>query len=661
VPHFTRYTFALSESESEEQQHLEVPMDLFLEADEDSMIQKRPREDFQGQEMQMEDEIKPLNLNSGFKFSISPQGKMFLPAVDGSLVSYSLDFDNTPMISGLKIQMEGIKQSIESKARGVENDEACINMLEEVVYKLARNYSGMETNTEFSSEAMMWSLFCVLFGNPNINMANLLEIPTLEPLDTENTTEINLKRKKALVSWLCFWGFDSTNIKDTGRTILYNILNGKILEAVKCAEDNNFAFLATLLSLSSTDNTREKIGKQLALWKKNKIFDTFPESIAIIYEILAGNIDAAQAQNWWEKLILLATFKYRKNASFNEIFIDFQRNYSGDEWAVSKYKEGHLDICYNLMRFFVNPSSLSCGMFNPFTFQEHFSLGTCWLLYYCIFTYSKFSNFKKFISPSADKYFTALNMLSLSFAEELINENKWDLAVYIMRFHPNSESIIRDVINRNIHLDSSGYNIEEYVDIPSSWYDEARALFQKSIFQFKSSFNRFIECGIYYKSYELLMNEIGPELIIQYAGNELYTKLYVEVLEKLIEHAGDIPAWLLGGDVYVKYCDLASVFDGRSKFANFEEIQAYFNTIKFVFKGIGDLPKASLKQRIAIGIMEGSLNSWKLILLKARDLIHNTGDLGYCEPCLYAQNEDLLRFTENLAYKFVRNISLTSS
>ena len=195
--HFTRYTFAISESDEEEQM-ADIPIELSINSDQASHSSKRIREDFQPQLIQAEAESKPLVFTSKFRFSVSPQGKIYLPAEDGSLVRYFLTFDNAEAEIGLKIHQAELKF-----LKNPEDQKFEIEKLEKFWFDLAQTYSGMDDSNKIPSEAMVWTLFCVLFGNPSINIRQILETPMIVDSEYMNPNQKQLKRKKALYSWLC--------------------------------------------------------------------------------------------------------------------------------------------------------------------------------------------------------------------------------------------------------------------------------------------------------------------------------------------------------------------------------------------------------------------------------------------------------------------------
>lgn len=662
VFHFTRYTFNISESESEDEPIIDIPIDLSMNT-EPLQNSKRPREDFQPQIIPEQD-VKPLNFRSGFRIGISPQGKVFLPAEDGTLVRYYLNFDNAEAEIGLNLQIEELRYASHN------SNPNQMEFLENFWFKLAQAYTGMDT---IPSEAMLWSLFCVLFGNPNISPRKILD--TLMSTDDIylNHDQKQLQRKKALHEWLSAWDMPFIESHDPGENILNMILNGKITESVKYACEMDYPVLANLISQTSTDFIRKNIQDQIDKWKYNDVLSTFPKSISNLYNVLAGNIGVIQNINWKQQLLLRILYKHSKNTDISMIFSEL--NFQSYPEPLSDFNEDLADICYSLLQVFCNPSFLHPDVLHPYTLQKHFSLGTSWVLYFS-FTqlFKASSHFDDVNRAEMENLFREIESISFGFAEELINEGKWHLGVYVLSFYIDYNyinkdfkllncsnrlvnDIIKDIIYRNVHLDNNTAAIFEHLSLPSDLVDEAQALYDKYLFQFNSSFTRYLECSDYNKAYELVVNEIAPDLIIKSSGAELYTKLYTDVLKKLQIYHHQIMAWDLGGEVYIEYLELASVFENCKRPNTTDELFNLAHRIDRIFPHIQDFPKAVLKQKAAIGIMESNLNSWRLILCEAKEDHNLLSSYEKLQTTILCQNEDSLRSIEHLVYRYYKSAS----
>ena len=69
------------------------------------------------------------------------------------------------------------------------------------------------------------------------------------------------------------------------------ILEGNLKDAVKYSIDMNHPILANLLTQTNTDIIRNIIKEQIDFFERQRLFDTFPDSIKNLYHLLAGNID----------------------------------------------------------------------------------------------------------------------------------------------------------------------------------------------------------------------------------------------------------------------------------------------------------------------------------------------------------------------------------
>ena len=298
-------------------------------------------------------------------------------------------------------------------------------------------------------------------------------------------------------------------------------------------------------------------------------------------------------------------FKFPKYSSVKEIFSDLDQNYRFESRPESVYNTKFVDVCYSLLEIFANPSGFTVNMLNPYSFQGHFSLGTTWLLQFSFFyLFRESSEYEELSRSFIENTFKEVEFISYSLAEELVNSGKWELAVHVLSFCPNSEEMIKNILFRNIFL-SQNSKIDE--NIPSAWIEEAQALYEKNIFQFESSFDRYLECAEYCKAFQLFMSEIGPDHIIRYTGTELYEKLYLKVLKTLEINSHQIVGWVLSGEVYIEYVNLAQMFERFKKPNSFDEVFSLLQRIECLFLPIQGLPKAVVKQKAAVGIMESSL------------------------------------------------------
>ena len=164
--------------------------------------------------------------------------------------------------------------------------------------------------------------------------------------------------------------------------------------------------------------------------------------------------------------MLLMLYKYRKNSHISEIFSDLLE-YTRENPPVSLIGNDYTDICYYLLELYSNPTSLNPKLFHPFNFQSYFSLGTSWLLHFSFYSLSLDSNdFGSLNQSSFENTFQDLSFISYSFSEELINNKKWELAIYVLSFCKGSDSLIKDIIFRNINPDCNLDLLIGYLKVP---------------------------------------------------------------------------------------------------------------------------------------------------------------------------------------------------
>lgn len=641
----------MSESEEEEEERIVEFPSISLEPDVMSIDSKRLNEDFHNESISNEVDIRPLNFRNCFKIGVSPQGKIFLPCENGELVAYSLDFDNTEAERALKIQIQEL-QPMNTRTEPVRYP---FQQLEKYWTTLAKSFSG-EDPDKLSVEAMMWSLFSVLFGDFNSNFKEIHQTNMRTEPEFLNKGHKELKRKKGLYNWLCEWTVNIMQGHDIGKNILNKILSGNYKESVKYACKSDHVILGNLLSMTNTNYFRELVKKQIDDWRTQHVFATFSKSIQDLYKMLSGDFEIANGLNWKQSLILLILFAFPKHEFISQIFEELDRAYQPTK-PESLMKANFADISYLLLGLFSNPYHLSPDMFHPYNFQSHFSLGTSWLLRFSLLhLYEESPDFEEFNNSSSRNFFEDLDFLSSAFAEELVNRGEWEKAIYVLSFSAKSENMIKEILFRNAHLICTTEFLVGHVKLPVEWIDQAQALFDKCAFHFSSSFQRYIGCSEYYKAYELFMNEIGPDYIIKYSGEVLYQKLYVEVLGKIQPHAHQIAAWVLSGEVYIEYLSLALLFSKKVRPDYTSQIYDLIQKIEALFLPVLGLPKAVLKQKAALGIMQFNLNSWRLQLCEAKESLNLLSNYEKLQCTDFSQNEDLLRLSENLVYKYLKNL-----
>jgi hypothetical protein len=291
----------------------------------------------------------------------------------------------------------------------------------------------------------------------------------------------------------------------------------------------------------------------------------------------------------------------------------------------SKYYFNALDVCYHILDFYSNPIEFvtegkTAKLVHPFTSSDYLSYGLSWLLYV---------NLKAIIDSEIDRQdinvegydmhmirenIDKLRLLSYRFAEELEINGKWEWAIYVLLFEPDSHQRVLDILSRNIEetideVSSKQEFLEEKLGISSRLIESAKALKLEYRKDFASSILKYIKAELYLRAHDILLSETGPDFIIGYSGKELYTNLYQNILSCLEEYSYHIAPWSLSGKIYVDYCILSNTCADFSKL-DYKDFEDNLHRIEELMLTIEHLPRNSLKQKAAISIMQTQLSKW---------------------------------------------------
>lgn len=651
VQHFTRFQLRWDEDEDEEEENkehddpvLQIPLEIESES-----VNSRRRFELPESSSEVEKiEVQTLDFSRKFKFSISPQGLMYLPTASGALKGYRLYFENEQAVKGLDILMNQIRY-------GSQDYYASTKHLECIWYRMARIYIRDTTYANISNDAQLWTLVNVLFGSPFINISNLSseEVPFKEGSFTD--AQIQLIRKKAFFTWLKAWKTEEN--LDPKRRILFKLANGEISQAAAEAAKTGFFYLANLISLTPTEFTKTELEYQIDQWTRANVFQNFNRNIAEIYEILAGKFEILPDYlNWKQKVFLILQYKSLNYYGVIQGINEFERSFVNNTDMKSRFNEKYSDICYSLLNFYSNPgSNFVADMLNPFGFQNHFSLGTSWLLFYSLFTIFEVSEeYRDINNENIKSVFSKLEFLTEAFAEELVNSGKWQLAVYILKFSKNSSHILKKIVSKNIHIDDWQIDLE-YITEQVPLIELAKALHEKHSFNFLSSFNAYIESENINLASDIAIHEIAPLYIIKYTGITLYDKLYTGVLEKIVEKSIEMNRIVLEEEIYIDYLKIVLKMHEKRRPANDEELCRFLVKADEVKVKILRLPRSSFNQQVAISIMQTCLNEWRLKLFETKNMIDGIVETRMLDCVDECSLEDLLRFSEMIGELYLKS------
>lgn len=637
------------EEENQANREMEVPiLRIPLDIDSESVSSKRRLELPESVSELEKPEILSLDFSRRYKFSVSPQGLFYLPSPNGVLRGYKLYFENEQAEKGLDVLISQIQY-------GSKDYFDTTKHLECIWYRMAQIYLRDTTYVNISNEAQVWTLVNVLFGSYFLDVSdmNSMEVPAKEGVFDE--TQVQIMRKKAFFSWIKTWRTDEG--VEAGKRILHFLASKEIGQAAAEAVKTGFLYLANLIALTPTEYTKTELQYQIEQWKQTNVFQSFTPNIAEIYEVLAGIFKKLpDSFDWKQKLSLILQYKSLSYHSLTQVVNEFLNNYSQSSNLNSKFNEKYEDTCYSLIRFYSNPGHyFTPSILHPFGFQNHFSLGISWLLFYSLFTTFQVSEeYRNISNDHIRSVFDRLEFLTEAFAEELVNSGKWQLAVYVLKYSKKSLPIIKKIIGRNTHINDRPIDLECIVEyLPQ--IDLARALHERQSFNFMKAFDGYIESGNIGLASDIVIHELAPLYIIRYKGQTLYSRLYENVLEKIFERSKEENRIVLEEEIYIDYLNIVSKKFQKWKPDDEESLSKALAEVDMVNMKILRLPRGSSNQQKAISIMQTLLNKWKLKLLQVKNMM-----IGFFEPEFLSyvsecNNEDFLRFAELIGEVYLKS------
>jgi hypothetical protein len=632
------------EDRKAEEPIIRIPLDI----DSESVNSKRKLELPESVSELEKPESLSLDFSRPFKFSVSPQGLFYLPSPNGVLRGYKLSFENEQAIKGLDVIMSQINY-------GSRDYFSTPKHLECIWYRMAQIYLRDTTYTNISNEAQVWTLVNVLFGSYFVDVSDMssMELPSKEGVFDE--TQVQIMRKKAFFSWLKTWKNDEG--VEAGRRILHKLALGQIGQAAAEAVKTGFLYLANLIALTPTEYTRTELQYQIEQWKNSNVFQSFTPNLAEIYEVLAGIFTKLpDSFDWKQKLSLILQYKSLSYHNITQVINEFLNSCSESSNLKSRFNQDYEDFCYLLIRFYSNPSHFfTPQLLNPYGFQSHFSVGISWLLFYSLYSIFEVSEEYRNINNERIRFvFDQLEFLTEAFAEELVNNEKWQLAVFVLKFSKKPSTIVRKIIARNTHINDCPIDSECISEFLPQ-IELARALHERQSFNFMKAFNGYLESGNIGLASDIVIHELAPLYIIKYKGKTLYSRLYENVLEKIFEKSIEENRIVLEEEIYIDYLNIVLKKYQKWRPEDEESLSKALAEVDMVNMKILRLPRGSFNQQRAISIMQTLLNKWKLKLLQVKNMMSGIVEAEFLNNVSECNNEDLLRFAELIGEVYLKS------
>ncbi|KAK1968325.1 hypothetical protein LY78DRAFT_655304 [Colletotrichum sublineola] len=354
--------------------------------------------------------------------------------------------------------------------------------------------------------------------------------------------------------------------------------------------DKNFR-LATLVSLiGSNDESKKDMRAQLSEWQDANFLSEFADPIRAIYELLSGNSCVCEGKkgvpledrmesfviskrfglDWKQAFGLRLWYAISREDDISAAVRIFQDDVAQDReqrpqtWFIEQGipalwqdqdQDQREDLLWGLLKLYADKQADLEAVLRPENSQlSPFNVRLSWQLSRALLSTNKVS-----YGPNATEKADAL---TISFADQLINEGSWLEATFVLLHLSQPEmrvKAVQDNLCRHAGLlgPEIGINFTTLVQtlkIPAAWIWEAQALYMRAV---KKDASAEVQCllraGSYPEAHDVFVHKVAPSAVISRDYDEL-----MAILSRFEGHDGDIAGWTLGGEVYKAFLELVN-------------------------------------------------------------------------------------------------------
>ncbi|KAK1579834.1 nucleoporin autopeptidase [Colletotrichum navitas] len=365
----------------------------------------------------------------------------------------------------------------------------------------------------------------------------------------------------------------------------------RIQDACKYLIDGKNFRLATLVSLiGSNDESKKDVREQLSEWQDANFLSEFSDPIRAIYELLSGNSCVCEGKkgvpledriesfviskrfglDWKQAFGLRLWYSISREDDISAAVRIFQDDVAQDReqrpqtWFIEQGipalwqdqdQDQREDLLWGLLKLYADEQADLEAVLRPENSQlSPFNVRLSWQLSRALLSTNKVS-----YGPDATEKADAL---TISFADQLINEGSWLEATFVLLHLSQPEmraKAVQDNLCRHAGLlgPETGINfitLTKTLKIPAAWIWEAQALYMRAV---KKDSSAEVQCllraGSYPEAHDVFVHKVAPSAVISRDYDEL-----TAILSRFEGHDDDIAGWTLGGEVYKAFLELVN-------------------------------------------------------------------------------------------------------
>ncbi|WYZ35644.1 hypothetical protein EsH8_X_000291 [Colletotrichum jinshuiense] len=365
----------------------------------------------------------------------------------------------------------------------------------------------------------------------------------------------------------------------------------RIQDACKYLLDGKNFRLATLVSLiGSNDQSKKDMREQLNEWQEANFLSEFADPVRAIYELLSGNPCVCEGKkavpledriesfvvserfglDWKQAFGLRLWYSIPRESDLSAAVLMFQEDVKQDReqrpqtWYLEQGipalwqdqdQDRREDLLWGLLKLYADEQTDLEAVLRPENSQlSPLNVRLSWQLGRALLSTNKVSYGRNALEKA--------DALTISFADQLINEGSWLEAIFVLLHLSQPEKrakAVQDNLCRHAGLlgpvtGSSFTTLTQTLKVPSSWIWEAQALYMRAVKKDAAAeVQCFLRAGSYSEAHEVFVHKVAPSAVISRDYDELAV-----ILSRFEGHEDAIAGWTLGGEVYKAFLELVS-------------------------------------------------------------------------------------------------------
>jgi hypothetical protein len=537
--------------------------------------------------------VPEVAFDTDFRISLDRKGNYYLPTGQG-LVKKSMQTrpDTTEHLLGNLSEIELIKG----------NDFPPVLQPHDFVAfcQLIANHSWTQhcQRRDNKEQAQLWTLFSAVFADPS-------RLPFVQASSAEPSGSRDALIRKAIQHWIVSWGPLVHSSHDPLETIFQYLSINDTSAAAALAISSRHFILATIIAQHSSKHSellRRCIDSE----------EHSPLNLIKIYRLLCGDVDVIASLPRWQQLCSYLTYcsspALGLSSALQDYFSEFPAQSGFFDLLLLAYADFDLFIQSPNVFTLLDTIKMSQGV------------GSAWLLAFLLLSLAMK---RKSTAESLQSHFIeeqlsrSVRNFATNYAETLLQRGKFSQARLVLDCSDVGQTIMKHVLA--LYADEIGpeTNKEDLECI------EAQALYFHYQMNYVEAFKLYAEARRTDLSFQLLLNEVVPDLVLLYPGS-IYSgegpprspsafklpppQKLSQILSELLEYVQDPDVFYQDKfDTIAEYCKVTAQGPGSSD-------------LQTLFERLADLPSETLRQKAAVGIMQQTLAQLALAARKQIDL-----------------------------------------